>query len=444
MTQSKKSRIATLEDLVQAELKSPTKETFGVPFQGETRGYPILNVPIEFPLYNVNSGRTHGAQGRFIQQRGLPADFFEDPEAPEVQRIQHEILVELINEKRLADDLLRKHQQHALIVTYDGTVIDGNRRLAALREQRKESHVRVVRLPPTATPDEIYATELEVQMSRETKAEYQWVDEARHVRYGVSERFRDMAEAERLHAIAQHMGMPDKAISTILERLALVDLYLAWRGDPGKYHVLPADPRGSLKQAFTDLADRVSQQAVQRLPREEQQAYREACFALIHGEGGEYKEIRKVFDRFRDRPEEFLARLRRSLPPELAARLDTAPAEAVIPAADHGLLGELAQAEPRAPAPAREALAVLRDPEVARQAAPTIAAIAEELDAERLESQKLAEPGQRVEHALRDIQAVCLTSETRSLGSIAENLRQLGELVDRLAREIARLREQKE
>src|SRR5579859_5518077 len=101
----KASRIAVLrERLQQAEKQGGP--TFDVPFR--TKPIPLRRISIEtdFPLYRIQSGRTHRAQSEYLERHPqVGKDFFEDPEEPKVQRAQHEILLGMIGERELDKDL---------------------------------------------------------------------------------------------------------------------------------------------------------------------------------------------------------------------------------------------------------------------------------------------------------------------------------------------------
>jgi hypothetical protein len=307
MPESQPSRAAFLAERVEAAT-SAHRATFPVPFRQRQEDLVKIDVPIQFPLYNLRSGRTHRAQAQYVERHGLPADFFADPESDEAQAAQHEILLELIDEADLAEDLIAKGQLNPVVLTYDGFIVDGNRRTAALRSKGEAENLVAVVLPRDALASEVYETELELQMARQTKAKYNWIDEALHVDWGVREL------EEPIHAIAQRMNRKDKEVEELLGRLALVDLYLDWLGAPGKYHRISADATGAAEQAFIELHQRESRSQHKNLPELHRRAIRHSCFTVIE-QGGGYMDIRRVADSIRTRPSEVVRRVKESLPP---------------------------------------------------------------------------------------------------------------------------------
>ncbi|MGH3260646.1 MAG: hypothetical protein ACRDNS_01485, partial [Trebonia sp.] len=153
---SQPSRIAFLRERVEAAERAAGRQTFDVPFRQRSQPLVKIDVPIGFPLYNVNSGRTHRAQRAWIEEQNRPSNFFGDPEDDEVQTVQHALLKEMIDLRNLAEDLQNRQQRNAIVLTYDGFIVDGNRRVAALREAGDVENAVAVVLPSDATAPEVY------------------------------------------------------------------------------------------------------------------------------------------------------------------------------------------------------------------------------------------------------------------------------------------------
>ncbi len=427
MSNGQSSRIAFLRERIAAAEASPHRTTFDVPFQQRQDARVRIVVPLAFPLYNIASGRTHRAQQEWIERHGQSADFFADPEDPDVQSAQHDILRDLIEQEGLSADLARRQQRNPIVLTYDGFIIDGNRRVCALREQGDVENVTAVVLPEDATTPEIYETELELQMARETRADYNWIDQALHVRYGV----RDLGE--NAHSVAQRMNVDDREIEAILRRLTLVDLYLDWLEMPGAYHRVPEER----EQAFIELGDRESRQQFRALPETRQRVARLSCFAVIRDENGGYMDVRHVADSIRNQPHELVTRVRERLTEDLQSRLDDPVDTGTVEAQDDDLLGELAASEDQAtPALGAELLNVVSSPDDARAVAPILMDVAEELVDEQREAQGQLEPLRKIEKVLRTLRSVRITDETRSLDQVAEQLSEVVVETDRLTNEV--------
>jgi hypothetical protein len=438
MPENSASRIAFLRERV-AAAKAGGGPTAPVPFRQEQINLPQIQVPINFPLYRVRNGRTHRAQAAYIEQHELPADFFDDPESEEAQEAQGQILRKMIDQAGLRTDLLQREQRSPLVLTYDGFIVDGNRRTAALRADGKVEHVTAVVLPEDCTALDLYDTELEMQMARDTKAKYNWVDEALHVRLGI----RDLSESPA--AIARRMGVDvtEKDIEEILGRLSLVDLYLGWLGVPGKYHRVPTDDRSAAEQSFSDLYQRERRQSFLSFPELHQRAVRNACFVVIKENGG-YMDVRRVADSLIKHPKQVITRLKEELPEDLRARLDEpvtsgpAPNDGERPA---GVLEQLAVIDLPANVPAgAEILNLVQDASQTGAVAPVISRIAEDLDLLEKEKKDQGQPLRKVQGALRALEEVSLGAHTPDLGDIANRLALIITRADHLAKRIDELK----
>ena len=441
----KQSRSARLKELVRDASERADRATFPVPYRGKPSNLVVIEVAIDFPLYNVRSGRTHRAQTRYVDRKGLSVDFFSDPEDTKVQQAQHELLLEMVDLEGLAADLKEKQQKNPLVLTKDGYVVDGNRRLAALRRDRGAEYVSAVRLPESATDQEIYETELELQMSRETKAEYNWIDEALHVRYGVNKLYEGKAH-DALSSVARRMNMDEKDVEAILRLLDLVDKYLAWRGEPGKYHLVPESTGGgSMKQAFEELGQRIVQKDYQRLSIEQRKVVLYACFDVIQSQSG-YKDVRRVWGRLIEDHTRFMNRVRNALPKEVVEQAEKDQPRARPTTTGHagGLLDDLAKAEGEGPKPSAGTVALVSAPTVAAEVGRALREIALDMEAEEKDDQRHSEPKEKIARALRDLEAVKLTKSTRYLEQLAKDLGKIEKVITRLATEITKLRAERD
>lgn len=433
MPQSAASRIAFLRKRVEAakEESAPTQQ---VPFRDDQIHLPRIKVPAEFPRYRLQSGRTHRKQAEHIENHDLPTDFFSDPESEEAQLAQHQILLGLIDEEGLRTDLDEREQLFPLVLTKDGYIVDGNRRTAALRDKGEEQLDAVV-LPDDAEASDLYETELELQMARETKADYSWIDEALHVRYGIE------ALDESIEKIAKRMRMSPDDVNELLGRLELVDLYLAWLGYPAGYHRVGSGQTLD-EQSFKEIYLRERRQRFQQLPTLHQRAVLEACFAVIRAGGG-YKDIRGVADHSIQRLADVAVRVRDAddLPEDLRGRFEEPVAAPAPPAQDGGdepnILDELADAGGAEIVPdGAEILNVVGDAENAAVVGPILSDVAEDLTDRESERDKRARPLKNLRRALKLMRDVTVDSGTAQRDEIARTLAELIEEVERLEKQV--------
>lgn len=427
------TRIATLNER-SAEAERNRSPTFDVPFRGHRLHLHRVRIETSFPLYRIQSGRTHRAQSQYLEGHPeLPKDFFSDPEDPKVQKAQHEILLSMINELDLSADLKDRKQLSPMVLTSDGYVVDGNRRLAALRNQREEYADAVV-LPADAQSHEIYETEIELQMQRETKAPYNWIDQALHIEYGLKELNEPVA------TVARRMRKSEAEINNEITKLQLVRGYLAWVGDEGKYHKVPQPSGGSMEQAFEEMAEALRRPALKRKGEPDLRLIREACFAAIQREAG-YMEIRRTIKQLSQNPGRVAEKLRlRSGPIEIRNPPPTSAlgsSRPMVTGKTTDPLRALAVETAGSTTPdLADLLRAVNDPEKATLVAEAV----EDLEEEEKQSKRQQLPLQRIQRAITELQQVDLGQDPEDLSEIAKALELLANEVERLSSHISRLR----
>jgi len=263
------------------------ERTHPLRWRSETIHPHIIRLECSFLRYNIRSGRTRREQQAYLTNNpSLPQDLFDDPESEEAQKAQEKILEKMIDEAGLRKDLLDEGQKEPAIITFDGYIINGNRRLAALRKVGEEWMECIV-LPPDATPKELYELELDLQMAKDTKMKYDWLNELLHICYGIE----DLGETTQI--LAKKMRLSDDEIKSGLRILKEIDLYLDWFGHPKQYQLISEND----KQEFSDLAKYTKKIA----DIDRQTSFRNEVFTIINGpalEGRKYDSIRRLYNNF--------------------------------------------------------------------------------------------------------------------------------------------------
>lgn len=276
-------RIELLKKLVKVQKEKDDKHTYAVRWRDSDIHPVIIKVDTSFLRYRLVSGRTRRKQIKYLEDNpNSPRDLFNDPEFNKAQEAQHQILLKMIDEEGLRKDLLNEGQRQPAIITYDGYVLNGNRRLAALIGEAKQ-FVDCVVLPEDASPKDLYELELDLQMAKETKAEYNWVDELLHIRYGIE------TLEEKEVVVAKKMRASTQQIRHKLNMLYLVDLYLEWLKRAEHYYIVEGD-----EQVFIEMAKFIKKV---KYP-EKQKIIREEVFAILKNppsEGRLYNYVTKLF-----------------------------------------------------------------------------------------------------------------------------------------------------
>lgn len=248
-------REATISDLD----KNSTKTEPFYEYQNRAIDLKVVHVPLSLPIYRMANFRTRTAQQAYARREGKPADYFSAGEENEAaQQRQHEFLVKYAQEGRQGSitpiiDVLKSEKQHQpILITQRGVVVNGNRRLAAMRhlydtdaDQFKEfSHIKCQLLPATAIEKEIVDVEVRLQMKQRTELDYDWINECIAVR-----ELRDSGRT--MKELVAMMNKKKVEIDDAINALTEADLYLSeWVNQPGNYEAIE-----DAKQLFFDMGE---------------------------------------------------------------------------------------------------------------------------------------------------------------------------------------------
>ncbi|MER8263325.1 hypothetical protein AB0C94_23625 [Streptomyces griseus] len=145
---------------------------------------PVVNLEVAWVCFSTINHRTQAEQIRERRRSGRDDLFARSPLGKEAQDAQYGILREQDGFAELKEDLKARGQREPAIVTADGVLINGNRRSAAMRslfvddDVRSARYVRCLVLPSDATTAELVDLETELQVAKDFKQNYSWINEA--------------------------------------------------------------------------------------------------------------------------------------------------------------------------------------------------------------------------------------------------------------------------
>jgi hypothetical protein len=145
---------------------------------------PLVEVGVDWVCFSTLNHRTRVEQLQKIHLAGQPDLFTADPLGSAAQDAQYQILRHQDGFDALKADLKERGQQDPAIITAEGVLINGNRRSAALRSlyfddrYLQARYVQCLVLPQDATADELVDLEAELQVARDFKEDYSWINEA--------------------------------------------------------------------------------------------------------------------------------------------------------------------------------------------------------------------------------------------------------------------------
>ena len=226
----RRARISGIADAVDRGREA----THFVPFHEGYCETPVVTVRDELLLYRADNGRLFAelvAAGVSREQRNDEAQ----------QQLLHGLLLEKAQDP--AGPIFEELERHAkqtepLLIAADGVIVNGNRRLASMRELRARDperfgdfdRVSVAVLPDTMSHQDIEFIESALQLAPDLKLDYSWTNRRLKLRDHV-ERLPMGEDA----IVAAYRFEDASAIDRELAELALAEAYMRYAGSPGDY-----------------------------------------------------------------------------------------------------------------------------------------------------------------------------------------------------------------
>lgn len=172
-----------LEQLIENGEIEKTDLTKRLTIDGQSKTYPVYKFPLKYLYYNDQNGRINTAYHKYIANHGRLQP---EPGNSEYNKIFENFVFES-KEKALKETQLsirEKGQQEPGVILTDGRVIDGNRRLTALRRLERENRTTqyfeaaILSFDIDNKIDEkkIKELELDLQLGREERVSYDPID----------------------------------------------------------------------------------------------------------------------------------------------------------------------------------------------------------------------------------------------------------------------------
>ncbi len=247
----KAARIAIIDQEVRQSTKTQQHN-----FRSRMTDLPVVRLEVGLPIYRIKNGRTSVEQRLYITDHDCDEAFFEGTEEDaSVQDAQSTILRKLAKDPKapIYDELAHVAvQTEPLLLTSYGSVLNGNRRLAAMRELFNDdpdkyssySHLDATILPKSAAERDLELLEAELQLTPETRLPYGWIERRLKLRHQVRE-----LRIDRGRIKASYRFRRDQDINIELSQLDLAEEYLSeYLNTPRAYHKV-----ANSAQLFRDL-----------------------------------------------------------------------------------------------------------------------------------------------------------------------------------------------
>jgi len=261
-------------------------------FHGSHQSLPVLKLPTSLLVFNIGNGRF--AAELIAQQQQLKRNL--DTAKPEDAKIVRKLLLEQNagETEVLKADLQKNGQLDPGIITFDGAVINANRRMAifqtlheATADERFE-FLKVVRLPRGVDEKDLWKIEAKLQFGRDFRLEYGPINELLKIRVG---RQSGLSELQISDALGGRYSVKD--VAEKLEILKLIDSYLHSIGKSGEYKIIQEE---RIVEKFNSLQANVISPLKRGAHKSEIPRITEVGFSMIEGKKHSHWKIRKLRD----------------------------------------------------------------------------------------------------------------------------------------------------
>jgi hypothetical protein len=226
-------------------------------FRGQKTKLKVIRIEVGLPIYRMENYRAYTEQKEYTIREKKPGNYFQAGQENEsIQQLQHEILAKLARTGRegsitpVIEVLKKERQREPLLMTHTGMMVNGNRRLAAMRELGLEpgftefEYVTCMVLPEDTLPEEIVDIEAALQAKPETRLDYDWVGDCQLIK-----RLQSMGRS--IVQIGDKLNRKEKEIKNSLQALTEAELYLKeWAGSEDEYSKV-----SDAEQFFKDIPD---------------------------------------------------------------------------------------------------------------------------------------------------------------------------------------------
>lgn len=208
-----------------------------VELSGEVKTYRVYKVPTKLLIFNIRNGRF--AAELLEKEESLKRKL--DPTVEDDAKIIQKLLLTQSDSETeaLKEDLRAHGQLDPGIITFDGAVINANRRLAIIKKLFEETReprfefLNVAVLPENVDEKDLWRIEAGLQFAKDFRLEYGPINELLKLKEGS---LRGLTPADISKSLLGRYSA--KKVIEKLEILKLIDTYLRSIKKPGEYHIV--------------------------------------------------------------------------------------------------------------------------------------------------------------------------------------------------------------
>ena len=214
--------------------ESKLEQVFPSSLKGQKKILKVYRLPTDYLFYNIRNGRFAAEYKELVKREGG----YLQPEKKEDSNKIKQMLLDLdkTETNRTYDDIKIRGQWNCGVITQDGYVIDGNRRLSIILKLYDDTglenwkFIDVARLDEPISAEDLWALEAGIQLGKDEIVRYGPINELLKLREGVKAGLSLKTIVKTLYGYEDEEEIQEK-----LNRLDLIDQYLKFMGIPEKY-----------------------------------------------------------------------------------------------------------------------------------------------------------------------------------------------------------------
>ncbi|HEV2694968.1 MAG TPA: hypothetical protein VG347_18890 [Verrucomicrobiae bacterium] len=285
------NKIKRIEKIAQIIEKTPPHGKQDVRWHGHLVSMDTYEVPLEYLVYNKYNGRIL-SRTKTLESQGKKID----PETDDGKKLIENLLWEsrVSRNEITLKDIKEKEQLKVGIVTRDGIVIDGNRRLMLLNRLKK-SHFRAIILPVALDDDPIEVEKLETtyQMGEDEKLGYNPIEKYLKAKELYIKLTTNFNHEKAIEQIADWMGESAPQIEEWLAVVNIIDAYLEHHKYTGIYAMADTHNDGKedlflfLRKWINTFRDKQSEKGFDNYSNLDVDELEHICFDYIRAKIGD-------------------------------------------------------------------------------------------------------------------------------------------------------------
>lgn len=267
-------------------------QTMHISYAGKVHQHKLYRIPIEMLFHNIRNGRFAAELLEREEQLKRSLDATKEKDAVEIRKL-------LLNQNEgetlaLAKDIKDNGQLEPGIITFDGAVINANRRLAIMHKlfhDTKKDNYRYLMagiLPQGVDEADLWKIEAGLQFGRDFRLQYGGVNELLKLREGEKQGLKP-----KDISVALLGRFTEKQVEEKLAILNLIDSYLSFIGKPREYHLIS---EGQDLEKFNSLQKNVIASLIKKHGKKKKDIAEltTIAFSLINKTDTSHWDIRKL------------------------------------------------------------------------------------------------------------------------------------------------------